>query len=76
MFFLAHPRAIAAFGRECTRRGLYPGTVEVEDRRAFAWRGVLIGSVPMELPDEHRPGSSVRFIGVDEKAIMSYLVSA
>jgi hypothetical protein len=23
-FFLAHPRAIAAFGRECTRRGVPP----------------------------------------------------
>ena len=26
-FFLAHPRAIAAFGRECTRRGVPPPTV-------------------------------------------------
>ena len=25
-FFLAHPRAIAAFGRECTRRGVPPPT--------------------------------------------------
>jgi hypothetical protein len=27
-FFLAHPKAIAAFGRECTRRGLYPQGVD------------------------------------------------
>ena len=26
-FFLAHPQAIAAFGRECTRRGVPPATV-------------------------------------------------
>jgi hypothetical protein len=26
-FFLAHPRAIAAFGRECTRRGVPPPTM-------------------------------------------------
>src|SRR5918997_2812051 len=31
-FFLAHPRTIAAFGRECNRRGLYPQTVEVDGR--------------------------------------------
>ena len=29
-FFLAHPRAIAAFGRECSRRGVYPESVVVE----------------------------------------------
>jgi hypothetical protein len=39
-FFLAHPRAIAAFGRECTKRGLYPQTVAVEGRQVHAWRGV------------------------------------
>ena len=39
-FFLAHPRTIAAFGQECTRRGLYPSTVEVHGSRFIAWRGV------------------------------------
>jgi hypothetical protein len=29
-FFLAHPRTIAAFGRECNRRGLYPEGVDVD----------------------------------------------
>ena len=38
--FLAHPRAIAAFGRECSRRGVYPDSVEVAGRRLVAWRGV------------------------------------
>jgi CRP-like cAMP-binding protein len=28
-FFLAHPRAIAAFGRECTRRGVPPPTTQM-----------------------------------------------
>jgi CRP-like cAMP-binding protein len=41
-FFLAHPRAIAAFGRECSRRGVYPDGVEVAGRRLVAWRGVPI----------------------------------
>ncbi|PRY00579.1 family 2B encapsulin nanocompartment shell protein [Allonocardiopsis opalescens] len=39
-FFLAHPRAIAAFGRECSRRGVYPDTVELHGRPVTAWRGV------------------------------------
>ncbi|NEA30468.1 cyclic nucleotide-binding domain-containing protein [Streptomyces sp. SID13031] len=37
---LAHPRAIAAFNRECTRRHVLPETIEVEGKRAQAWRGV------------------------------------
>ncbi|WP_395103424.1 family 2B encapsulin nanocompartment shell protein [Actinomadura sp. SCN-SB] len=41
-FFLAHPKAIAAFGRECTARGVYPRTVEREGARVQAWRGVPI----------------------------------
>jgi CRP-like cAMP-binding protein len=41
-FFLAHPRTIAAFGRECSRRGVYPTNVEVQGSRAMAWRGVPI----------------------------------
>jgi len=28
-FFLAHPKAIAAFGREATRRGVPPATVSL-----------------------------------------------
>lgn len=39
-FFLAHPRVIAAFGQECTRRGVYPSTVEVHGKNVMAWRGV------------------------------------
>jgi hypothetical protein len=41
-FFLAHPRAIAAFGRECSRRGVYPKPVEVEGRVVAAWRNTPI----------------------------------
>ncbi|XVQ10095.1 family 2B encapsulin nanocompartment shell protein [Spirillospora sp. CA-255316] len=103
-FFLAHPKAIAAFGRECTRRGVYPeGTVH-DGVRVQAWRGVpifpcdkipisssgttsilcmrtgesdegVIGLRRTGLPDEVRPGLSVRFMGVDDKAIVSYLAS-
>jgi hypothetical protein len=41
-FFLAHPRAIAAFGRECTRRGVPPPTVELFGSPFLTWRGVPI----------------------------------
>ncbi|MGV9268896.1 family 2B encapsulin nanocompartment shell protein [Kitasatospora sp. NPDC003701] len=103
--FLAHPRAIAAIGRECNRRGLYPDTVEVHGKSVFAWRGVpvfpcnkipitkentssilalrtgednqgVIGLHQTGIPDEYQPSLSVRFMGISEKAIISYLVSA
>ncbi|MFI0447339.1 family 2B encapsulin nanocompartment shell protein [Actinomadura sp. 6N118] len=104
-FFLAHPRTIAAFGRECSRRGVYPDSVEVQGHRLPAWRGLplypcnkipisptrtssillmrtgecaqgVIGLHQTGIPDEFQPSLSVRFMGVDEKAIISYLVSA
>ena len=103
-FFLAHPKAIAAFGRECTRRGVYPTSGEVDGNRVFAWRGVpiypcskipitdhttsilamrvgesdqgVVGLHQTGLPDEIEPGLNARFMGIDDKAIISYLVSA
>ncbi|MFG2903819.1 family 2B encapsulin nanocompartment shell protein [Kitasatospora sp. NPDC048286] len=102
--FLAHPKAIAAFGRQLNKRGLYPGTVEVEGRQIMSWRGVpvfpcnkipivggassiiamrigednqgVIGLHQTGIPDEYQPSLSVRFMGIDDKAIISYLVSA
>jgi hypothetical protein len=104
-FFLAHPRAIAAFGRECSRRGVYPQNVDVAGHRVPAWRGVpvfpcnkipvsdhgitsvmlirtgeddqgVVGLHQIGLPDEVEPGLNVRFMNINEKAIISYLVSA
>jgi CRP-like cAMP-binding protein len=103
--FLAHPRTIAAFGRECTRRGVYPQTVETDGRMMTAWRGVplfpcnkipisktgtssilvmrtgvddegVIGLHQTGIPDEVQPGLNVRFMNINEKGIISYLVSA
>jgi hypothetical protein len=49
-FFLAHPRAIAAFGRECTRRGVPPPTVNLFGSPFLSWRGVpLIPTNKLEL---------------------------
>jgi CRP-like cAMP-binding protein len=39
-FYLAHPRAIAAFGRECSKRGIYPASVDFGGHQLPAWRGV------------------------------------
>ncbi|MFG1946015.1 family 2B encapsulin nanocompartment shell protein [Nonomuraea sp. NPDC048826] len=104
-FFLAHPQAIAAFGRECSKRGLYPQASEVNGHRVPAWRGVPIfpcNKIPVSaqrtssimlmrtgqenqgvvglhqtgIPDEYQPSLSVRFMNINEKAVISYLVSA
>jgi len=50
-FFLTHPLGIAAFGRECTRRGVPPPTVSLFGSQFLTWRGIpLIPSdkVPVE----------------------------
>ncbi len=50
-FFLTHPLGIAAFGRECTRRGVPPPTVSLFGSQFLTWRGLpLIPSdkVPVE----------------------------
>ena len=39
-FFVAHPRAIAAFGREATRRGVPPVVVHLFGAPFITWRGV------------------------------------
>lgn len=104
-FFLAHPQAIAAFGRECSKRGVYPQASEVNGHRVPAWRGVPIfpcNKIPISgtrttsfllmrtgqenqgvvglhqtgIPDEYQPSLSVRFMNINEKAVVSYLVTA
>ena len=104
-FFLAHPKAIAAFGRECSKRGVYPQPTVLGGNSMPAWRGVpifpcskipvtghatssilllrtgeqdrgVVGLHQTGIPDEYQPGLSVRFMGIDEQAIISYLVSA
>ncbi|WP_293351188.1 MULTISPECIES: family 2B encapsulin nanocompartment shell protein [unclassified Microcoleus] len=103
-YIFAHPRAIAAFGRECSKLGLYPDSHDMGGERVMAWRNIpilpcnkipisntqtssvivvrtgednqgVVGLRPAELPDQHEPGLNVRFMGINEKAIISYLVS-
>nr|BFD86641.1 family 2B encapsulin nanocompartment shell protein [Streptomyces sp. Xyl84] len=48
--FIAHPKAIAAFFRQCNRRGLVPGSADVDGHQVPAWRGVPIfpcGKIPI-----------------------------
>ena len=110
-FFLAHPRAIAAFQRECTRRGVPPNTTSVFGGTFILWRGIpiiptdklfvdglkkpksqsgktnillvrtgeskrgVIGLHQTGLQNEQSRGLSVRFRGVDNKGLASYLLS-
>jgi CRP-like cAMP-binding protein len=39
-FFLAHPKAIAAFERECTWRGVPPVTMDLYGTPVITWRGI------------------------------------
>jgi hypothetical protein len=102
-FFLAPPAAIAAFGRECTRRGVPPPTTSLFGSQFVTWRGIplipsdkigmkggktsillirtgerrqgVVGLYQPNLPGQQSMGLSVRFMGINHKAIASYLVS-
>ncbi|WP_155060674.1 family 2B encapsulin nanocompartment shell protein [Streptomyces blattellae] len=103
--FLAHPRAIAAFGRELNKRGLVPETIDIGGNRIPTWRGVpvfpcnkipvtdarttsiiamrtgesdqgVVGLHATGIPDEIEPSLSVRFMGINEQAVINYLVTA
>lgn len=102
-FFLLHPDAIAAFGRECTNKGIVPSSISLFGSQFLTWRGVplipsdkmpvddektkilllkmgrkrqgVVGLHQLGLQDEVSPGLSARFMGMNEKAIASYLVT-
>ncbi|MFE2224903.1 family 2B encapsulin nanocompartment shell protein [Streptomyces kronopolitis] len=104
-FLLAHPRTIAAIGRECSARGLYPTAVDFMGHSLPSWRGVpifpcnkipvtkertssillmrtgeekqgVVGLHQTGIPDEYEPSLSVRYMGLDDRAVLKYLVSA
>ena len=65
-FFLAHPRAIAAFGRECTRRGVPPPTVTLFGSQFITWRGLPL--VPSDkLPIDENGRSKILLLRTGEK---------
>lgn len=53
-FFLAHPSAIAAFGRECTKRGVPPIAVTLFGSPFLTWRGIPIVPCDKLLVDGHK----------------------
>ena len=54
-FFLAHPKAIAAFERECTWRGVPPVTIDLLGMPAITWRGVpLVPCDKLEIKNRHQ----------------------
>lgn len=53
-YFLAHPRAVAAFGRECTRRGVPPQTVQIFGSNFLTWRGIPIIPTDKLFVDGHK----------------------
>lgn len=58
-FFVAHPRAIAAFGREATRRGVPPVVIHLFGSPFLTWRGVPI--VPSDkLPIDIDPATGAQ----------------
>jgi hypothetical protein len=58
-FFLAHPRAIAAFGRECTARGVPPPTVTLFGSPFLTWRGIpLVPSDKLGIADNGKGGGT------------------
>jgi hypothetical protein len=53
-FFLAHPKAIAAFERECTWRGVPPNTTTIFGTPVILWRGIpLIPSDKLEVKSRY-----------------------
>ncbi len=63
-FFLAHPLAIAAFGRECTRRGVPPPTLNIYGSPFITWRGVPIVPSDKLLVNRTGAGSSAGLTNV------------
>ena len=64
-YFLAHPRGIAAFGRECTRRGVPPATVTLFGSPFLTWRGIPI--VPCDKIPVETNRSSFLLLRIGEK---------
>src|ERR1700752_773005 len=113
-FFLAHPRAIAAFGHQCNALGITVETVEMFGVPFMAWRGVpivpsdklpidpgktkarkaasgdtssillmrvgeehqgVVGLHQAGVGDENFQRLVVRYMGMDQQGVSSYLVT-
>ncbi|EKD06736.1 family 2A encapsulin nanocompartment shell protein [Limnospira platensis] len=70
-FFLAHPKAIAAFGREATRRGVPPATVSLFGSQFITWRGVpLIPSDKLAVNNEGKTNILLLRVGDSRQGVV------
>ncbi len=70
-FFLAHPKAIAAFGREATRRGVPPPTVHLFGSPFITWRGIpLIPSNKLEVDKAGKTSILLLRVGEPEQGVV------
>jgi CRP-like cAMP-binding protein len=60
-FFLAHPKAIAAFERECSWRGIPPVTISLFGAPVITWRGVPL--VPCDKLEVYSRNQSNQWFG-------------
>ncbi|SRR5260221_296839 len=110
-FFVAHPRAIAAFGHQCNAKGISVETVEMFGVPFMTWRGVpilpsdklpigagktkarkgettsillmrvgeqhqgVVGLHQAGVGDENFQSLVVRYMGMDQQGVSSYLVT-
>jgi len=70
-FFLAHPKAIAAFGREATRRGVPPPTVNLFGSPFITWRGIpLVPSNKLEVDKAGKTSFLLLRVGESQQGVV------
>jgi hypothetical protein len=70
-FFLAHPKAIAAFGREATRRGVPPVVVNLFGSPFITWRGVpLVPSNKLPIAKDGTTRVLLLRVGEDKRGVV------
>jgi hypothetical protein len=70
-FFLAHPQAISAFGREATRRGVPPPTVSILGSQFITWRGIpLIPSDKLEINEDGKTSILLMRVGEAQQGVV------
>lgn len=70
-FFLAHPKAIAAFGREATFRGVPPATVSLFGSQFITWRGIpLIPSDKVAVNEQGKTNILLLRVGESRQGVV------
>ncbi|MFZ4682270.1 MAG: family 2A encapsulin nanocompartment shell protein [Terrimicrobiaceae bacterium] len=70
-FFLGHPKAIAAFAREATRRGVPPVVVHLFGSPFITWRGVpLVPTNKLEIDKSNKTSILLLRVGEAEQGVV------